>query len=243
MKDLITSIDQAIKTASGISNPLPEERFHKHREYLSYGLKAQDFYLIMKDFRLRFQELSLNQRLQLAGNLVSRHIGELGLTGIYVIALSVDELGPEHFDKLDRMVDDFRSWSQVDYLCGDVLQPLLYKYESEVLSMLKKWNTSSNRWKRRASIVPFTRKVAKEGKFVDITLNLCDNLIWDREDIVHKGVGWALKDTMRSAPQQIKDYVKNLRKLGVSSTITLYAIRDLKGEERKEILQVKKSSG
>jgi hypothetical protein len=48
---------------------------------------------------------------------------------------------------------------------------------------------------------------------------------------------------MRSAPGQITVYVKALRREGVPSTITLYAIRDLKGEARQEMLAVKKSSG
>ncbi len=71
-------------------------------------------------------------------------------------------------------------------------------------------------------------------------LAMCDRLIWDPEDIVRKGVGWALKEQMKVAPEEIKDYVKRLRRQGVSSTITLYAIRNLEGEERQEILAVKK---
>jgi len=39
--------------------------------------------------------------------------------------------------------------------------------------------------------------------------------------------------------QKVPDSVKNLRRKGASSTITLYAIRDLKGEEREEILSIK----
>jgi len=241
MKKLITDIENAIKTAAGTEGPVPEERFHKHREYFSYGLKARDFHRIMKEFKPRFSELSLEQHLQLAEDLLSRQVGEFGLAAIYITALSVKNLNPEHFDILNRMVDTFRSWSQVDYFCGDVVQPLLKKHTSKVLSLLREWNSSTNRWKRRASVVTFTRKVAKEGKFVQQTLNFCDNLIRDKEDIVLKGVGWALKDTMRSAPDKVKAYVKKLRQMGVSSTITLYAIRGLKDEEREQILQVRKS--
>ena len=93
--------------------------------------------------------------------------------------------------------------------------------------------------KRRASVVTFTRKTAESGKYVDITLEFCDNLIWDGEDLVRKGVGWALKDTMRADKQRVLEYVKNLRRKGVSSAITLYAIRDLKGQEREEVLSIK----
>jgi len=41
---------------------------------------------------------------------------------------------------------------------------------------------------------------------------------------------------MRGSKKKVLDYVKSLRGRGVSSVITLYAIRDLKGRERKEVL-------
>jgi hypothetical protein len=55
---------------------------------------------------------------------------------------------------------------------------------------------------------------------------------------VRKGVGWALKDVMRGDPDQVLAYVKELRRRGVSAVITLYAIRDLKGAERADVLRV-----
>lgn len=94
-------------------------------------------------------------------------------------------------------------------------------------------------WKRRASVVTFTRKIWESGEFTDEALELCDNLIWDKEDYVRKGVGWALKGNMRGAKERVLDYVKSLRRKGVSSVITLYAIRDLRGKERETVLNIK----
>jgi 3-methyladenine DNA glycosylase AlkD len=70
-------------------------------------------------------------------------------------------------------------------------------------------------------------------------LKLCDRLVWDGEDYVRKGVGWALKDVMRGDKKKVLAYVKGLRRKGVSAVITLYAIRDLKGKERKEVLNLR----
>ena len=124
----------------------------------------------------------------------------------------------------------------------EVIKPLLARYREDVMSLLEAWNRSSNRFKRRSSVVTFTRKVGESGEFTDEVLRLCENLIWDKEDIVQKGVGWALKDNLRSAPERILPYIEELRRKGVPSTITLYAIRDLKGAERDAILAVKKGS-
>jgi 3-methyladenine DNA glycosylase AlkD len=237
--DIYADLSQAMSAAAGDRQPSPESRFHRHQEYLSYGLKAAEIRRVLKTFRPRIRELPLAERLELAARLLAQHIGELGHAGIHVQALSVNELGPGHFPYLDQTAGDWRSWSHVDHFCGDVLQPLLARLPEATLAQIEAWSESPNRWKRRASVVAFTRRVGESGRYTGAVLSLCDRLKWDPEDIVQKGVGWALKDNMRSAPEQVTAYVKQLRREGVPSTITLYAIRDLKGPARQEILAVK----
>jgi hypothetical protein len=53
--------------------------------------------------------------------------------------------------------------------------------------------------------------------------------------MVRKAVGWAFKDVTCCDKKKVLDYVKSLRRRRVSSVITLYAVRDLKGKEREEI--------
>lgn len=52
------------------------------------------------------------------------------------------------------------------------------------------------------------------------------------------GNGFVIKDAMRGDRKVILNYVKNLRRRGVSSTVTLYAIRDLKGTDRQQVLLI-----
>jgi len=140
---------------------------------------------------------------------------------------------------LDEIAGFLSNWGKTDWFCIRVVQPLLRNYPKQTLNLLRRWNSSENMWKRRASVVTFTRKIGMSGEFTDEALELCDNLIWDKEDYVRKGVGWALKDNMRGSKKRIRDYVKSLRRKGVSSVITLYAVRDLKGKEREEVLKIK----
>ncbi len=239
-ESIITDLHQAIEDVTGCRKPVPERRFHKHDQYVSYSLKAADFHRLMKEFRPRILELKLSERLELAAKLLHKHIGEFGHAGIFVLGESVKELKPKHFSLFNSMAEDFRSWSHVDGFSIGVAGPLLLKFREETLSLLEDWNRSPNRFKRRASVVTFTWQVAKSCKFTEEALRLCENLIWDKEDVVRKGVGWALKDNMRSAPKFVLSYVKDLRRRGVSSTITLYAIRDLNPAQRKKVLAVKK---
>jgi 3-methyladenine DNA glycosylase AlkD len=233
---LIADLHQAIKNITGREHPIADRKYHKHDEFLSYGLKAAEFRDLLKDFQPQFLELSLQDRMNLAEKLLQTNIGDLGHVGLYILTLSVKALTPGHFEYLDGLPEYFRSWSHVDHIAMGVMQPLLWKYRKETLVQLDKWSRSPVRWKRRASVVTFVRKAAKSGEFAKELIQLCENLIWDEEDIVQKGVGWALKDNLRSAPDLILPYIKDLRRRGVSSTITLYAIRDLKGAKRQEVL-------
>ena len=237
---IITDLEKEIERVSGCNKPQPERRYHKHNEYICYGLKTPLFHKMMKDFKPRFIELSLCEQLELAAKLLDTHIGELGHAGIYVFSLISEQLQPKHFPILDAAVDNFKSWSHVDVFCTQVTPDILFNYPKQTLKLLEKWNRSSNRFKRRASVVTFIQDVAKSGKFLDDALRLCENLVFDEEDIVRKGVGWTLKINMRYSQKRVLDYVKELRKRGVPSTITLYAIENLPPEIRKEVLTIKK---
>ena len=236
--DLHRSLIAALEAQADPAWAKATGRFHKYEGFQCYGIRTSAWKALWSRFGSRFRRLSLDQRLSLANALLASGFEEQAWVAIRLWALSVDEMQATHFSHLDRGLDHFHSWSTTDGFCIDVLQPLLHQYPQEILTLLRKWNRSENRWKRRASVVAFARKVGASGQFVNDTLELCDNLIWDKEDLVQKGVGWALKDSMRGAKPKVLEYVKNLRRKGVPATITLYAIRDLRGAEREAILVI-----
>jgi len=242
IEKLVVDIHIAVRAATGRKKPEPDRRYHRHEEYITYGLKAAGYYDLLKKFHHRLLDLSLSERLDLAEKLLATNIGELGHFGIHAVAMSTGEMTPCDFEYIDRLIDYFHSWSHVDSLCGNVMTPMLCSFEDETIELFENWSRSPNRFRRRASVVTFTRNVAKSGDHADTVIRLCDNLIWDTEDIVRKGAGWALKDNLRAAPDTILPYIKKLRRMGVSSTITLYAIRGLKGQQRQDVLAVKKKA-
>jgi 3-methyladenine DNA glycosylase AlkD len=120
-----------------------------------------------------------------------------------------------------------------------VLQPLLVQFPDEVLSCTANWAASANRWKRRASVVVFARKIGASGSYTKQGLRACERLIADPEDLVRKGVGWALKDLMRGDRDRVLAYVKKLREQDAPSVITTYALRYVQGPERQEIMAIR----
>lgn len=157
-----------------------------------------------------------------------------------LLEISLPQLTPHNFELLNEIYHNLTDWDPTDYFSLYIMQPLLRKYPREIKKLLEKWNNSDYLWKTRANVVNFTRKIGVEDKFVDFLLELCDNLKWDKEDLVQKAVGWAIKDNMVGKnKEKVINYVKELRKMCVSSTITLYTIRKLKGKEHEEILRIK----
>jgi 3-methyladenine DNA glycosylase AlkD len=215
-----------------------DRRWHKEPN-ISYGFSTSDYVKVYKEFNPHFHDLNLRERIELARNLIKSENSTITHLGIHLLRISRQELGKAHFGLLDETLDNVTEWGNTDLFCGDVMQPILERMPDQVIKLLRRWNQSENKWKRRASVVTFTRKTAKNGEFIDVALELCNNLIWDREDLVRKGVGWALKDNMRFDKKRVLEYVKGLRRKGVSSTITLYAIHDLTGEERRKVLRIK----
>lgn len=237
---LADEVRAAIADAAGGRNPTTDSTFNKPGdEWVSYGLRAPDYYAVMRDFCKRIATLPLDERLELAAQLLAIHVGELGHAGLYVLARSAGEIDPKHFPALDRMADDFRGWSHVDDFCLTVLQPVLARHPNALLKQLERWSRSPNRWKRRTSVVTFTRKVGESGRYADFVLSLCERLAFDPEDLVQKGAGWALKDNLRGAPDRVLPFIKDLRRRGAPATVTLYAARDLRGADRADVLAVK----
>lgn len=211
------------------------KKYHKYK-IQELGVEAKIRKSIFRKFKTEIKDLGCKETLFLAQKLYSDKIEEFASFGNYILHIKSDCLGIKQLPYLDKNFDYLKSWSSVDSFCIDILQSLLIKHPNEIISLLKKWNKSKNIWKRRASVVVFVRKIGESGKFTDIVLGFCNDLINDNEDLVKKGIGWALKDNMRGNYRKTFAYVKNLRKNKASSMIILYAIRDLKNFKRREIL-------
>ncbi|MFX1376177.1 MAG: DNA alkylation repair protein [Promethearchaeota archaeon] len=213
---------------------------YERKGYKSYGLRVPEIQKIVKKYINQFKDLSLKERFNLSRKFYkSEYIAQTNF-GLKLLEISIPELKPQNFEFLDEILNYITDWGPTDSFSLNIMQFLLRKYTNQTKQLIKKWNNSDHIWKKRVSVVTFTRKIGLEGEYVDFLLELCDNLIWDKEDLIRKAVGWALKDNMIGKnKEKVLNYVKNLRKMGVSSTITLYAVRKLKGKERESILKIK----
>jgi len=180
--------------------------------------------------------LNAEGKIDLAKRLIASGYGEQKAVAIALLEKVPECFPQDRFRLLEDLISGLHGWGKIDSVTKLFLPSILRRHTQETIELLERRNVGNDRWLRRASVVLFTRKVAKSGRYKDIACRFCHALIHDKEHLVQTGVGWCLRDLMRWHKGEILPYVVELRRVGVSSKITLYALRDIRGEEHKAVL-------
>ena len=110
--------------------------------------------------------------------------------------------------------------------------------EKSALQTLKKLARSKNLWQRRMSVI-FTFAFQKVGDPYP-TLTMADLLLKDEHDLIHKAVGWALRELGKKDGPLLRNYLKiNAHKM--PRTTLRYSIEKFSPSERKRWLSYKPS--
>ncbi|OPX64312.1 MULTISPECIES: DNA alkylation repair protein [unclassified Methanoregula] len=127
------------------------------------------------------------------------------------------------------------NWASCDGFCNHTMGDFVDKYP-DCIEELKRWTRSKNRWMRRAAAVSLILQ-ARQGKYLEESMEIASLLLTDRDDMVQKGYGWLLKEASRKHTSEIHAFVmKNKREM--PRTALRYAIekmpQDLKAEAMKK---------
>jgi len=236
LTDLYNEIVMRLERA-GRQSPYFTDANETDARYFAYGVRAPEMKVLISEFRVRLNALPLDSKLELANRFLDSGFGEQKTIALHLYNQIVDYFTPNTFNELDQIVRRLHGWSKVDAYTGSLVTTVLFAHPRECQALIQQWNNDQDLWLRRASVVLFTRHVAGSGRFTSFALELCENLKNDKELLVQKGVGWCLKDLLKTDKDSVMPYILELRNQQVSSTITLYALRDIKGKERQEILK------
>ncbi|HLF54707.1 MAG TPA: DNA alkylation repair protein [Candidatus Nanoarchaeia archaeon] len=123
---------------------------------------------------------------------------------------------------MKKWLDKYASnWAQVDDICLNVLCPLLEKNAS-LLPEIKSWAKSKNLWTRRASAVSFVYP-CRRGLYVKDIFEVAEQLLPDKEDLIQKAYGWALREAGKTHQKEVFQFIlKHKDRMG--RTALRYAI-------------------
>jgi hypothetical protein len=132
-----------------------------------------------------------------------------------VVAWEVLASHPAAFETLndkeiDRMAEGLADWGSVD-LFGVTVLGQAWREGLVSDGKIHSLTQSSDRWRRRLALVatvPLNSK-ARGGKGdTRRTLQICRNLMDDRDDMVVKAMSWALRELAKRDPEIVKDFIE-----------------------------------
>ena len=132
---------------------------------------------------------------------------------------------------LDNL-DFVNNWDLVDLSAHSILgQAILDGLEKkEILNNLAQ---SKNLWRRRIAIIA-TWALIKNGE-VETTLRLAKILLGDKEDLMHKAMGWMLREGWKRQPLKIESFLaKNYH--NIPRVMLRYAIERMEKTRRQMFL-------
>ncbi len=118
-------------------------------------------------------------------------------------------LDPAHWNVMKRWIEQVENWEHSDALCA--LYSIFYeRFPRLVGPTIKRWNRSTNSWKRRASVVSTIYYATPRRKVPPILtfLSLIKPLLADQDPYVQKGAGWQLREAYKLWPSEILAFLE-----------------------------------
>ena len=203
------------------------KRFFKdsYTETEFLGLNAKE----QKDIAKKYLDLPLSKIQKL---LNSKTHEQRMIAGI--ILVEKFKKNPEEiFNFYIKNAKKFNNWDLVDTTAHKIVGKFLLEKKKKILYDFSK---SKNLWEKRIAIVS-TLEFIRNNNFGD-TLKISEILLDDKHDLIHKAIGWMLREVGKRDIGILNDFLKtNYNKL--PRTTLRYAIEMFEEKDRKKFLKGK----
>ena len=123
------------------------------------------------------------------------------------------------------------NWDLVD-VTAPIIGEFLIETEDPYI-LLNKLAKSKSLWQRRVSIV-FTFAFIRAGD-IEPTFLMAEKLLGDKHDLIHKAVGWALREAGKLNGRELRGFLSN-HSHEMPRTMLRYSIEKFSERERKQWL-------
>lgn len=170
--------------------------------------------------------------------LVDSPIHEVRMCGLFILSNQYKKLkGRDQKKKYyDFFVKSIKAGNVNNWDLIDVNAPIIGEYlleSDDPLAVLAKFAKSKNLWERRVAII-FTFSFIRVGQ-LDLTIAIAKLLLKDDHDLIHKGVGWMLREAGKRDVMLLRKFLTE-HAHEMPRTMLRYAIEKLPEQERKKWL-------
>jgi len=180
---------------------------------------------LCKKYNLTLKEIQI---------LLNSKIHEHRLCGLFCLIDKYkrnEKLKEKIFNFYTRNAKKINNWDLVDLSAPSIFgEFLLNKQDKKILYLFAK---SKNLWEKRIAIVS-TYVFIKNNKFGD-TLEIAEILLKDNHDLIHKAVGWMLREVGKRDIKALENFLKK-HYSKMPRTMLRYAIEKFPEFKRRKIL-------
>ena len=184
----------------------------------------------MQQLAKNHQDTSLDE----LENCLQNRYHEVRMTALFVLVRRYARGHDQEaiFDLYMRNLSYINNWDLVDISCRDIVGAHLFTRDRRILDDLAE---TPHLWSQRVAIVS-TWYFIKKGDYTD-TLRIAQKLLHHPHDLLHKAVGWMLREAWkRGGKQEVEDFL--LRHIAETPrTLLRYAIERMPEEKRQYFLQ------
>jgi 3-methyladenine DNA glycosylase AlkD len=181
---------------------------------------------------------SVDEAMVFADALMPDRYLEVKAIGIEIVARYRKDFRPALLARWKRWLAGNHStnWATTDTICGMLIGPLLVRHP-ELAPQMRAWSTHRNMWVRRASIVGLLPAVRARGQ-IELVYEIAKRLHPDPNDLIHKAVGWALREAGKIDQGRLERYLR--ANVGVVPRTTFrYAIERYPATRRRALLALR----
>ncbi|WP_370965466.1 DNA alkylation repair protein [Amycolatopsis sp. cg9] len=105
----------------------------------------------------------------------------------------------------EEMIVSGAWWDHVDELAIRRVGPILRAERARVTPVMLSWAADADLWRRRTAII--CQVGAKEDTDTDLLTRTIEPAIGEPEFFLRKGIGWALREYAKTAPEWVRSFV------------------------------------
>ena len=168
--------------------------------------------------------------------LINHPVHEVRHCGLIILVNKYKSGNKEQaFDYYLQNIHAANNWDLVDTTIPHTIGDYIFNHQDK-LKILFDYAKSENLWKRRIAIVA-TFAFIKNNQF-DPTLKISKTLLKDSHDLIHKAIGWMLREVYKKNTEVCKAFLReNYAQL--PRTTLRYAIERIQEDERQIYLKGK----
>jgi 3-methyladenine DNA glycosylase AlkD len=170
--------------------------------------------------------------------LIRSEFHEVRLCGLVILTLQYK--ATKEREEKKKLFDLYMKSMTAGYINNwdlvDVTAPIIGEFLIDVEDpyiLLNKLAKSKSLWQRRVSIV-FTFAFIRAGD-IEPTFLMAEKLLGDKHDLIHKAVGWALREAGKLNGKELRGFLSN-HSHEMPRTMLRYSIEKFSERERKQWL-------